>query len=253
MSFESCSDETSRTLSVKISSFSSADSSFTPSPTGILSPCSSSTCSSTSLDGRLNVKFAPLPELAPRRRRSAAPLGMAARTQMVARRRQQRVIHIEPYQNNPMWTEEELEQQRQLAISESWRRISQRHVAQDDPDAEDPFIALGRAMKDAGRSIWRKVSKEQTKEQQQKEGNVQRRSLDRGRASLEKKKKEEEEAEKQRYERPPTPPSKDDLGDKDDEAFRTFGQTQTIREGDAWMADDSLEDLTSTTPTQSTH
>ncbi|KAF9053237.1 hypothetical protein BJ165DRAFT_1523949 [Panaeolus papilionaceus] len=49
--------------------------------------------STASLPTSLNVRFAPLPELAPRKRRSAAPLGMAARKQLMRRRRNQHGEH----------------------------------------------------------------------------------------------------------------------------------------------------------------
>ncbi|CAA7270992.1 unnamed protein product [Cyclocybe aegerita] len=80
----------------------------------------------------LNVRFAPLPELAPRKRRSAAPLGMAARGQLMRRRRGayadnpnganqdgpgvnadgSPVMSPAYAVSNPLWTDEEIEQQR---------------------------------------------------------------------------------------------------------------------------------------------
>ncbi|KAG6907081.1 hypothetical protein DXG01_010653 [Tephrocybe rancida] len=280
MSFESTSDETNHTLTVEISGFSSADSSLAPSPTGILSACSSHASSSTSLEARLNVKFAPLPELAPRKRRSAAPLGMAARTQMIARRRQQRVVYVDAYQSNSMWTEEELEQQRELAMNEGQRRHSQHHLLSDEEDAmDDPFLALGRMVKVAGKSIWRKVSnkdlskqnkkekekgtkEEELKDQEEKEveGKSSEESADGTSAEEEEEEEEPTPLEKQRYVRPPTPPKSDDSEDKDEdgseEGFRTIGQTETIREGDAkyvWITAGSVDDLSGKTPTQSNY
>lgn len=46
----------------------------------------------------LNVKFAPLPELAPRRRKSSTPLGVASRGQMVRRRKQSLEPVRQPYE-----------------------------------------------------------------------------------------------------------------------------------------------------------
>ncbi|KAG6880236.1 hypothetical protein C0992_003002 [Termitomyces sp. T32_za158] len=152
MSYASSSDETSQMLSLEDPGLSSTSSSLTSSSTGILSP-SSQGSSTSSLEGKLNVKFAPLPELTPRKRRYAAPLGVAARSQMVLQRRQMRGVH----HNHPVWTEEELERQRELAMEEGWRRQNQHHLVYED-DEEDPFIVFGRMVKDAGKTILRKVS-----------------------------------------------------------------------------------------------
>ncbi|KAG6817772.1 hypothetical protein H0H87_003180 [Tephrocybe sp. NHM501043] len=277
MSIESSSDETSRTLSLEISGFSSADSSLAPSPTGILSPSSSHTSSSTSLDERPNVKFAPLPELGPRKRRGG-PLGIAARTQMVARRRMQRMAYVDAYQNNPMWTEEELEQQRVFAMNQGRLRHAQHHLLaeEDEEGADDPFLALGRMVKGAGKSLWRKVSNQELSKQVKKDIQTETPTSSilmgeaEGKKSLEsagdeRVEEEEEEPtplEKQRFVRPPTPPIKKDSEnneegedeDQDEQTFRTIGQTQTIREGE-WISitENSIDDLTGKTPTQSSY
>lgn len=69
-----------------------ASSTTTPASTALCTPSSSTASSRSSLpatatSSALNVKFAPLPQLAPRKRRSAAPLGMAARGALVRGRR----------------------------------------------------------------------------------------------------------------------------------------------------------------------
>ncbi|KJA24253.1 hypothetical protein HYPSUDRAFT_65742 [Hypholoma sublateritium FD-334 SS-4] len=69
-----------------------ASSTATPASTALCTPSSSTASSRSSLpataaSSALNVKFAPLPQLAPRKRRSAAPLGMAARGALVRGRR----------------------------------------------------------------------------------------------------------------------------------------------------------------------
>ncbi|PPQ99230.1 hypothetical protein CVT24_009250 [Panaeolus cyanescens] len=108
-------------------------------PSGMATPLSSedseqNTRSTASLPTTLSVRFAPLPELAPRKRRSAAPLGMAARKQLMRRRRGMAsgaeldgVSNSgEPLQMSPSyaaanagWTEEEIEiyRRRQEAIA----------------------------------------------------------------------------------------------------------------------------------------
>lgn len=151
MSAESYLDEKSRSLSLSVEipstcmdPGSSVESSLNPSPTGILE--SRSTSASTSSLPTLNVTFAPLPQLAPRKRRSTAPLGMAARGQLMRRRRE---YIDQTYANNPMWTDEELAEQQRVAIER--RRL-------EEEDGEDPFVTLGKLVKVASKSIWRKVS-----------------------------------------------------------------------------------------------
>ncbi|KAG6873796.1 hypothetical protein C0995_011021 [Termitomyces sp. Mi166 len=249
MSSESSSDvdETSQTHSLEISGFSSsADSSLVPSPTGILSLSSSHASSSSSLDEKPNVKFAPLPELAPRKRQHAVPLGVAARSQMVLRRRQLRGIYHNSYHSHSMWTEEELEQQREFAMQEARRRHNQHHLLDED-DAEDPLLVLGRMIKDTGKTILRKVSIKDLsrKGKREKDSDAAR--------------EEENEHETGVHE---APTLKEDqrstltLRPKaDEESFRTIGQTETIRERDAkyiWISEDLLDDPTGRTPTHST-
>ncbi|ESK91389.1 hypothetical protein Moror_2736 [Moniliophthora roreri MCA 2997] len=81
----------------------------------------SASCSSSSL----NVKFAPLPQLAPRKRKSNTPLGVAARGQMM-RQRRARMMGENPDAH-----------------------------PQPNEEMEDPFVALGRMVKGA----WKKMSK----------------------------------------------------------------------------------------------
>ncbi|KAH9484396.1 hypothetical protein JR316_0003877 [Psilocybe cubensis] len=75
----------------------------------------------SSSGGGLNVKFAPLPELAPRKRRSSTPLGMAARGQLMRRRKQNGHMSVQQQQlaalaeaaaANPSWTAEDREEER---------------------------------------------------------------------------------------------------------------------------------------------
>ncbi|THV03938.1 hypothetical protein K435DRAFT_229284 [Dendrothele bispora CBS 962.96] len=107
----------------------------------------------------VNIKFAPLPELAPRRRKSNVPLGVAARGQLMRRRRA--MMYGETENGSPMWTEEETEAhlKRQMEGQEKrsislLRAMQEQEEKRGDDDAEDPFVALGRLMKGA----WKKMS-----------------------------------------------------------------------------------------------
>ncbi|KIY70405.1 hypothetical protein CYLTODRAFT_183854 [Cylindrobasidium torrendii FP15055 ss-10] len=113
---------------------------------------SSASCSSLPSTASGNIKFAPLPELAPRRRKSSVPLGVAARSQMMARRRGQPIV--EP--GTGVWTEQEMEDHR--------RRVT----GEQRGDVEDPFLALGRIMKGA----WRKMNGKEEKPSVPKTGRV---------------------------------------------------------------------------------
>ncbi|KAJ7029348.1 hypothetical protein C8F04DRAFT_42124 [Mycena alexandri] len=109
------------------------------------------TPSSTSL----NVKFAPLPQIAPRKRRSTAPLGIASRGAMMRRRRAGMPgydMNGDPLPPTPMWTDEEVQRHTQAIIAERSGQTPPR-------DIDDPFMTLGRIMKGAGKQFWRKVNK----------------------------------------------------------------------------------------------
>ncbi|KAG6815179.1 hypothetical protein H0H93_010656 [Arthromyces matolae] len=253
MSLESSSgsDETSQTLSVVIRGVSSPDSSLVPSPTGILSVSSSTTSSSTSLEGKLNVKFAPLPELAPRKRRSVMPLGVAARSQMMVRRRQQRAAHVDAYNNSPMWTPEELEKQREIAMREGRRRVNHHHLVSEEEGAEDPFLALGKMVKVAGQSIWRKVSSKEVPKRDlkavlEKSGERSRKENKPTTASVENSMEEQESVLEPRTSTDSVIDEMDvdvDMEEDDDE-YRTISQTETIRDADAkfvWMTEETDE------------
>ncbi|KAJ7163572.1 hypothetical protein C8R43DRAFT_990109 [Mycena crocata] len=105
----------------------------------------------------LNVKFAPLPQLAPRKRRSTAPLGIASRALMMRRRR----AGTPGYDMNgdplpptpPMWSEEEVERHTQRILAERSGQMPPR-----ERDIDDPFLTLGKMVKGAGKQLWRKVN-----------------------------------------------------------------------------------------------
>ncbi|KAF7295604.1 hypothetical protein MIND_01100500 [Mycena indigotica] len=100
----------------------------------------------------LNVKFAPLPQLAPRKRKSNAPLGIASRATMMRRRR----AGTPGYDMNgdplpptpPMWTDEEMQRHAERVMAERNGQPIPRDYA------DDPLLQLGRKMK----SAWRKMN-----------------------------------------------------------------------------------------------
>ncbi|KAF9469441.1 hypothetical protein BDZ94DRAFT_1244473 [Collybia nuda] len=244
-------DEKSRSLSLSVEipngcldPSSSVGSSSNPSPTGILGSRSTSASTSSLPAPILNVTFAPLPQLAPRRRRSTAPLGMAARGQLVRRRRE---YMDQAYANNPMWTDEELAEQQRVAYAERMKL--------EEEEGEDPFVALGKMVKVASKNIWRKVSQK----------------------DLSKKRKKDEETEQKKsvsadgtVESADAP--RETLGEivqngddhtvgavlDEEERFLTVGQTETIVEGHtkySWVTgslEGSERDSTTTSTTAST-
>ena len=139
------------------------------------------TASSTSSLPALNVKFAPLPQLLPRKRRSTVPLGMAGRGQLIPRRSGNKGQKVPP-----AWTDEgpeELRLQREeLAARDARCNAYAAYVAarneeddEDDPDSVyawhhqrrtkngeqvdgDPLHALGRIVKVASKTLWKRVS-----------------------------------------------------------------------------------------------
>ncbi|KAK7038210.1 hypothetical protein R3P38DRAFT_2696807 [Favolaschia claudopus] len=101
----------------------------------------------------LNVKFAPLPQLAPRKRRSTAPMGIASRGAVMRRRR----AGTPGFDMNgdplppvpPMWTAEEMQQHADRIHAE---RNGLSPPVRDN--VEDPFLKM---VKGAGK-LWRKVN-----------------------------------------------------------------------------------------------
>ncbi|KAF9261411.1 hypothetical protein L218DRAFT_946029 [Marasmius fiardii PR-910] len=118
-------------------------------------------CSSSSL----NVKFAPLPELAPRRRKSNVPLGVAARGQMMRKRRQMMMNANGDYSHNYQYQLRIQSQQQhhgdvvdaeqsELAAAQARARHPGGYgVDEDGEEMEDPFVVLGRMFKGAWKSM----------------------------------------------------------------------------------------------------
>ncbi|KAJ7193860.1 hypothetical protein GGX14DRAFT_587932 [Mycena pura] len=92
--------------------------------------------------GSLNVRFAPLPQIAPRKRRSTTPLGIASRSAMMRRRRAGTPgydMNGDPLPPPPAWTPEEIE----------------RHAREREREREeDPLLTLGKMVK----GVWRRVN-----------------------------------------------------------------------------------------------
>jgi hypothetical protein len=79
-----------------------------------------------------SVKFAPLPEIGPRKRRSKYPLGVAARSQMLQQRRENQGIH-----QQSIWSDLD---------------------APEEVEEEDSLDVLGRLIADKGKSLWRRIA-----------------------------------------------------------------------------------------------
>ncbi|KAF9532846.1 hypothetical protein CPB83DRAFT_890514 [Crepidotus variabilis] len=137
----------------------------------------------------MNVKFAPLPAIGPRKRRSNQPLGMAARAQLVRRRRG---LQAEDHQiiqqdgedvvivSNSVWTSPEFEEQRRrveiLAARHAQVQANNAALEVEDilnqPDdeekprkkrsthsaGEEPVYSLRKMVKGAGLTLWKRVS-----------------------------------------------------------------------------------------------
>ncbi|KNZ73756.1 hypothetical protein J132_09658 [Termitomyces sp. J132] len=169
---------------------------------------------------------------------------------MMLQRRQLR--GTDTYHSHPVWTEEELERQRELAMQEGRRRRNQHHFLTEE-DAEDPLLMFGRMVKDAGKTLLRKVSVKDLSRKGTKEKNGARKK-DSGISGQEKVNEPETSADEtptsKEDQRPaPTPRTLED----DEETFQMIGHTETIREGDAkhiWITEDLLGSPTGWTSTQ---
>ncbi|KAF4576351.1 hypothetical protein EYR36_001048 [Pleurotus pulmonarius] len=174
----------SRSLVVRIprpSSTSSTDSPLASSPsTSILTfPNASTSSSSSSSAGTpptaaLSVKFAPLPDLSKRKKKYHHPLGVSARSDIMRRRRAAAEGSDYSYRDMANNSTDQQQQQQQpppAAWSEEdakaeeryrgrHRSARRRNIMGDEEDEllEDPLITLGRMVKGASKSLWRKVA-----------------------------------------------------------------------------------------------
>ncbi|KAL4248863.1 hypothetical protein ABKN59_003970 [Abortiporus biennis] len=151
--------------SISISVTSSANTSTSTIPS-ILRTSSTHTLTTRSMPPSA-VKFAPLPPTEPRRRNSNVQLGIAARSQMLRNRRM-----ITNGEGAP--TVQYIRRGNEVIVLTSvssgvWGEEGETTYVPQDPglaeDAvEDAFIALGKFVKDASKSLWRKVSHKDKKE-----------------------------------------------------------------------------------------
>ncbi|KAJ3850641.1 hypothetical protein EV368DRAFT_18086, partial [Lentinula lateritia] len=168
---------------------------------------STSTSLSSALSRSPSIQFAPLPQLAPRKRKSSVPLGIAARSAMMQRRRQ--VMYgtsaaatfenpQDPADSKPavegsgMWTPSEAEahlarqmrakekererllkkQDKEMAKEAAKSALKDRHGHDDEVENDDPLVAFGRLVKGA----WRKVGKKDSKNIGNKKADLQTRT-----------------------------------------------------------------------------
>jgi hypothetical protein len=101
---------------------------------------------SVSIRNSPSVKFAPLPQLAPWKRRSTIPLGIAARAQMMRQRREFAESRPGEQCDSPM---------RRGNDRPIQRGVSSNRKNRDHSDVEYSFIALA----DVVKGVWRRVSK----------------------------------------------------------------------------------------------
>ncbi|KAI0351529.1 hypothetical protein OH77DRAFT_1367816, partial [Trametes cingulata] len=176
----------SRASSVSASASASAASSTTPSPCPSILRSSSSNLTLPSRTGSPSITFAPLPTTEPRKRNSAHPLGVAARSRLLRHRRMLREHGLNPDEvpypygpgsgiaggmdagNDSIWGDgdegpvEIREAQAGVDADEDARAVSaragRRTRAMSDPAETDALVSLGRLVKGAGKSLWRSIS-----------------------------------------------------------------------------------------------
>ncbi|KAH9950329.1 hypothetical protein B0H21DRAFT_724391 [Amylocystis lapponica] len=117
--------------------------------TSILRSSSSFTLPSLS---RTSVSFAPLPEMDPRRRKSSMQLGVAARSRMLHNRR---VLREQARQHGPVPPPMPVWSDIDDGVAEDARAQEYADTAEDVPD---PLVSLGKLVRGASRSLWRRVS-----------------------------------------------------------------------------------------------
>jgi hypothetical protein len=134
-------------------------------PYGLLSLLRPRTTSSLNL----NVRFAPLPELAPRKRKSSMPLGMAARSQLTRKKRIYQVAHEDqdPCQQNlcacadghPEGGNHEADsvEMRMLKKRVLEKLRKQREEEEAGAIEEDSLVVLAKKMGSAGKNLWKKM------------------------------------------------------------------------------------------------
>ncbi|KZT69865.1 hypothetical protein DAEQUDRAFT_811138 [Daedalea quercina L-15889] len=147
--------------SLSTSTFPSLD---TPTRTSILRTSSSSSIASTPCG---NISFAPLPHIEPRRRKSGVALGVAARSRMLAIRRQLREQGINPNLASQLPLHFPSDGSPPIPI---WEHDPDAEL-HDEPDddlgtdpAEEAFAAIGKFVKGATRTLFRRKSSKEVKD-----------------------------------------------------------------------------------------
>lgn len=144
-----------------------------------------------------NVTFAPLPQTEPRKRNSSHPLGVAARSRLLRHRRmlRERGLNPDDYQHQYQYQHEHQYQYEygpgsgveggqgypadggdphpygedggaavefpEMAAAEGTEehvRVRRARTASDAREEEDPFVALGKLVKGAGKTLWKSLS-----------------------------------------------------------------------------------------------
>ncbi|THH28211.1 hypothetical protein EUX98_g5983 [Antrodiella citrinella] len=165
----------------------STDASSSSAPT-IPSILKSSSAFSLASSSTVTISFAPLPDLAPRKRKSTVQLGVAARSNMLRSRRmylitqeetlrmqneEQEGISVLPLNSPPPLMGSPTSESSvmyvhggtrgpNMATPGGWSSSYSDQLPKDpglaEDAVEDAFLALGRAFKGAGRTLWRKMS-----------------------------------------------------------------------------------------------
>ncbi|OCH92224.1 hypothetical protein OBBRIDRAFT_791459 [Obba rivulosa] len=128
------------------------------------------TSSSCTLPERGGVRFAPLPAIEPRRRKSSVQLGVAARSRMLRQRRMLReqgellqahpdAVGWGPEEDSlhPVDRRQELDEDPEMDEEEAEDPLVIRRRRRPDP-TEEALASLGKLVKGAGKSLWRRVS-----------------------------------------------------------------------------------------------
>jgi len=134
----------------------------TPTRTSILRTPSSSSVASTPGG---NISFAPLPAVEPRRRKSNVALGVAARSRMLAIRKQLREQGINPNFAAQLPLHFPADGSPPIPIWEHDPDAELRDEPDDDlgtDPAEEAFAAIGKFVKDATRTLFRRKSSKDT-------------------------------------------------------------------------------------------
>lgn len=159
-----------RTESSRSSLSASAESSLSASTSTSLDTPTRSSILRTSSTGSIpdkNISFAPLPHIEPRRRKSNVALGVAARSRMLAIRRQLREQGINPNLASQLPLHYPSDGSPPIPIWEHDPEAELRDEPDDDlgtDPAEEAFAAIGKFVKGATRTLFRRKSSKDVKD-----------------------------------------------------------------------------------------